>query len=626
MIRRFCAILFLIPSTLYAATLPTVNVSAKRLLKLPFEERVDVVFKEAEQPHSLRDMFNEQSSVNLKQSGPLGSQTSVFIRGGNSDHTRVMVDGMRVNDPTTNSYDAGGFLPQTFDTAILSKGAQSQMGADAMSGALAFTLDKGEDAFKHTFQTSVGSYGTQSGAYRLKGGYKRAHGNINLAGLKSQGFVVKPPALRTTSRDHLTNKSQAFSFHSRLDGNLTDRTTLTLFNRAENNLHYFGKKTSNTSTSNTFWRGQRQKSQHVLKLNHEHDLFQGKLIHSFMVGRYETMNKDRNVFAPEKPEEPATKNHGKRDLLAYRPVLNREHTKVETAFEYEEDSLDAFNLGSITMKTAGAKARTLSAMASPQHRFILPHNQAFTAFGTLRHDRHSMFGETHNYRYGGTYELPTKTELSASYGTAYKAPALYQLFVNNNYTQANPKLRPERTRSIQYGIAQPLPFGFRVEVTYFKNRLQNLIEITPLSSEKWSSANTNRAKISGFESAIKWSRGCWKTILSHTYLYTQDSTTKLPLFRRPKNVMTFGVHYHEGDWKVGMHGSYQTRPVDIDPVTYNRVRGKPVKTLDAYGAYQINKRIEAQLKLENMFGYRNEDPLGYQKTGFAIYGGVKVEI
>jgi|GEM_PF-4184884 len=617
------------------ATLPKVSIRASSLGAFSTKTTIDLNKKTLEQPKTLKDALNEQSSVNFSQMGGLGSPSTISVRGGNPNHTRVMVNGMRVNDPSSpdGAFNTAGVLPQSFDRVTLEKGAQTAYGTDALAGALTAELNKGEGDFHHTAQAMAGSYGAQMGSYRIKGQYNRFHANAGFAGLKTQGFVTKPPYLRQFPRDNLKDKSQTVNFNSRLDGDVGERTILTLFNRYEDASNFFG----NTFETNPFWRADGKKSQHVMRLNHSHDVSvfeekKGQMTHSLVVGHYETSSKNRNAFAPFGN---GYQYDGQRTLFAYRPEGGGDAFKIKGAFEYEEDRLKAYILGITRDRISKEKSHTIGAMVAPSYRFNLPNSQAFTVSGSLRRDHHSSFKGITTYSYSGVYESPVKTEISASYATAYKAPSLVQLFPIGGASVANPLLRPERASNIQYGIAQPFLEMFRAEVVYFKSNIRQLITSESLPLTKWTYVNRSRAKMSGIESSLKWKRNGLGAFVSHTYVYTQDCSLGKSLKKRPRNVISTGISYDRDPWKAGVNWVYKGKGYDADPVASQKgdplasqkiIRGKPAKTVDAYASYQVNKNVNALLRIENLFNYRNEDPLGYEKSGFGIYGGVKVEI
>src|SRR6202050_5408653 len=122
----------------------------------------------AKQQQTLPDVLADAPGLNVLQSGGPGGQTSVFMRGTDSNHVKVLVDGIDVSDPSspTGTFDFGQFLTQDIDRIEILRGPQSGLyGSDAIGGVINVITKSGSGPAQFTADASGGSFDTfnQSG-------------------------------------------------------------------------------------------------------------------------------------------------------------------------------------------------------------------------------------------------------------------------------------------------------------------------------------------------------------------------------------------------------------------------------------------------------------------------------
>jgi vitamin B12 transporter len=162
----------------------------------------------------------------------------------------------------------------------------------------------------------------------------------------------------------------------------------------------------------------------------------------------------------------------------------------------------------------------------------------------VREDATTVAGDAVTWRFGGVFDLPELlSHLKASYGTGFRAPALYDRYGIDSYGyMGNPKLRPEYSRGYELGLTTDLPIGpqpdsMSVTSTYFNNRIHDLIEIEYAADYLSSSpVNIDRARTQGLEESITLRLAHWlQADLGYTYTDARDLVTGGQLLRRPCN-------------------------------------------------------------------------------------------
>ncbi len=114
-------------------------------------------------PGSLVDALRTVPGLDITETGGPGSTTIVRLRGANTGQTLVMIDGIRINDPTAASgdFDFSMLAPSTIDHIEVLKGPQSALyGSDAIGGVINIITTKGTGPAQFNVRTEGGSYGT----------------------------------------------------------------------------------------------------------------------------------------------------------------------------------------------------------------------------------------------------------------------------------------------------------------------------------------------------------------------------------------------------------------------------------------------------------------------------------
>jgi vitamin B12 transporter len=154
---------------------------------------------EREQRRTVPDALSAVPGLNIVQTGGPGGQTSVFMRGTNSNHVKVLIDGIDVSDSSNpnRSFDFGQLTTADIERIEVLRGPQSGLyGADALGGVISIITKRGEGPPKFTAMVEGGSQGTLNETVSLSGALSRFDYAFNVSHLKPSSRRAMEPASR----------------------------------------------------------------------------------------------------------------------------------------------------------------------------------------------------------------------------------------------------------------------------------------------------------------------------------------------------------------------------------------------------------------------------------------------
>jgi len=600
---------------------------------------------ESQQYRTVPDALEAVPGLNVVQTGGPGGQTSVFIRGTNSNHVKVLIDGIDVTDPSNpnQSYDFGQLLTGDIERIEILRGPQSGLyGSDAIGGVISITTKGGSGPFKMTISADGGSYGTFNQRVGISGSQDNFNYMFNVLHFSSTSVPVTPLNELAPGEQRNNDYYNNWTYSTKLGANLTDNFAVNVVGRyTDSTLLYTGEDyvdffppapeaLQDTQVDHQFYG----------RVEGVWSLFDGRFKNFFGVNYTNSwnLNIDPNPDSANAPPAvaPPTTNLGQRTQVDYRgeaQVLPGQtlvfglEGKRETLWT---NSTGAFDSAGVYMPTTTSaamddKAGWVELRSAFADRFFVTSN--------VRYDDYDSFGGHTTFRIAPSYVVPwTDTQLKASYGTGFKAPTLTELYVNNPsfLVVGNPNLLPESSKGYDAGFEQPfLHDRLRVGATYFHNDITNLIEGTtdPVTFVS-TYVNVGEATTQGAEVfAALAATSAVNLRVDYTYTEAKDDSTGLELLRRPQNKASFTAN-----WRATDRLTVTGQVVYVGPwLDYNRPGTAelmaPGYTLVNLAAnYAITDRITAFARINNLLNQQYEDPLGFMRPGFGIYGGFSVQV
>jgi vitamin B12 transporter len=581
-----------------------------------------------DQEISVADIVARTPGVTLARNGGPGQPTSLFIRGADSGQTLVLIDGVKVNDPSdpNSGYDFANLDVGDVARIEILRGPQSTLyGSEAIGGVVNIVTAEPTAAFQGDIQAEGGSYGTAYVRAGLGGKADRFDWRVAAWYHSTDGVSAFDKTFGGTGVDpfHTAGASGRFTYALTPDLRLDERAYFT-WSRTE--FDGFDTPTFSFGNDNEFGRIRQVVDYTGLNAS----LFDGRLKNR-LAFEYSSLNRQY-----EDPSQPGSK-FTFLDTGAATTVEDEAVFAIAPGYQAvfgaqsARSTIDTASPPFAPRFTAGA---TLTSGYGQLTGDVLP-NLTLTAGG--RYDDHTTFGGHATGQASLAWRLNGgDTILRASFGQGFKAPSLFQLYSEFG----NLTLRPEEANGWDAGIEQRFLRGrIDLQATYFGRETRDLIDFVSCFGITTGACagntvggfydNIARASAQGLEVQASW-RATDRLTLTGNYTYDHDvdrspgsPTRGLQLARRPRNTANLAVSYL---WPVGLTTAVAARYADrsYDDAA-NTIPLQSYVLWDVRASYPIGRGLEVYGRIENLTDKHYETTYQYGTLGRAAYAGVRYQ-
>jgi vitamin B12 transporter len=568
----------------------------------------------------LPDVLQSVPGINVVQANGPGGLTAVYTRGTNPNHTKVLLDGVDVSDPSSvdRSFDFSQLLALNLQRVEVLRGPQSGLyGADALGGAIVIYTKEGQKG-PPVVQGLVeaGSFGTLNEAVGAGGSVDNVTYSVNGAHMYVGHTPVTPIEILEPGVPRNDNTYEASTTSAKFGIDLSRDVTVNLAGTYLNaDLAYTGDHyDANFNARPDAVRS----TQHTEMLAGRAEVvvrsFDGRVFTYFGANG---LDNSRDYTSPT--TGPAS-YYGNREKYDWRTVVGvAPGTLVTVGADWQKEYYS----------TAGFAASEEDAGGYFQLQTEPIHNLFLT--GNVRGDSDQTFGEAITWRFSSAYVFDqTGTKLKANIGTAFKAPSLDDRFHNypDFFFFANPNLRPEESLGWDAGFEQPLFNGkAQFGAVYFSNDITNLIQSGPIPGQfAYTLFNIGQAKTQGVEAFVSADlTDRLRVRLDYTFTDAIDEITGLELLHRPRNKFTAIAGWRPIN-PLLLTGSvlYVGETADNDRVTFNRITLPGYTVLRVAAEYELNSNMTLFGRIDNLTDTHYQNPAGFDATGIGVFGGVKL--
>jgi len=607
------------------------------------------------QPSAAADAVRFLPGAVVNDAGQRGGLTSLFVRGGESNYNKVIVDGVTVNEPG-GTFDFGTLPLAQGDRMEFVRGTQSTLyGSDAMTSVMQFWTRTGSTPTPELqFGADGGNFGTASGHASVAG----AHGpfdynlfgdqfNTNGAGLNdaySDSLEGANVGATLNDRVSLRARFRHSNSHTGLPGewNFNGYDPLVPANGTSAPLLPLPPNLDDWSQLNSLLgsveltvaapRGWQHRLTTFDYLYRYHDLNPGDASRVDLFG-------DPIDFPSHEVD------HINRAGLEYQGDYS-ERAWAHTTFGYRLENENGF-VGDLDYGAQNHGQRLNQDIFLEQDLTL--GRLGIIVGGRFVHD--SAYGNTGVPRVALTWQLLRGNDrfsgprLRFSYATGFKEPRLEETFNGlpgpDPFNIPNPSLKPERVRSFEAGFAQNF-FNHKYELTatyfnsLFRDQINYLISNTP-PDFPGQYVNVNEAFAQGMEAVVR-ARLNSRFLLNTSYTYTSSQylgnpspyaqvyDPGRPLLRRPKHSAATMLSYLGMRWGANLSGSFVGSRADSDFYGFGITHAAGYVRADLGGWYAVHPRITLYLDVANALDRRYNEVVGYRALPVNFRAGMRFRI
>lgn len=524
---------------------------------------------------TLVEVLQTLGGVETASNGGFGQPSSVFMRGANSSHTLILVDGMRIGSATLGTTALENIpISQVERIEVVPGQLSSLYGSDAIGGVIQIFTRSGKYAPATSVTAGAGTYGTGS----VSGGVNRTvHDtdfSLNFGYLESKGFdATKPTApfgQHNPDRDRYRNANVSGKIGQRLDAR--NELGLTVF-QSDGRTHFDSGPTTDDLNHQTLSAFSLHSSNQIT------DSWQSLVRAGESRDKSSTTGAFPSFFGTRQPQftwqnniklDPGTAIAGAEYLA--------QHVTSDSAFAQNHRTIKSAFVGYVG--------------TYEKHDWQT----------NIRRDDNSQFGNHTTGLVGYAYRPTSELRLRVGAGTAFKAPTFNDLYAIDPtfFFIPNPDLRPERSRSREAGLNYQAGTN-RFSATYFENRISDLVvlvtdPVTFVSTPQ----NLNRARIKGKELSYQGFLGGLQSNAQVTLQDPVDEETGKMLPRRAKQYGSVAVGNATGRWRLGVE-------VTASGARFDSANEDPAKKMHGYAlvnliaSYPLARDWSVRARWNNVF-------------------------
>lgn len=571
----------------------------------------------------LSDILRTVPGFAINQSGGIGTQTQVRVRGAEANHVLVLRDGVRLNDATGNDEFLFNYaLLDNIERIEVIRGPQSTIwGTDALGAVINIISKQADEKNLHT-ELEYGSFNSLKAA--VTGGYARNNWRLNggITGVDSGGSNI---ALQGRENDGYENLTARFS----LDNDWTETISSTVrFSHSDAMNEYDGTDSMVTGlpVDADLWTERHMTTAMAqFRIKPDNGRWHSRFDYQFS----DTEGENFSLFGRD--SRTSAETHEVKLLNSWR-LGSQQNDRLNILLDHR--SIDFTQAGTATQYGDPNQSQSydVTGVAIELQGQI---NEQFNWQASARHDDFSAFEDVSNFQLAGRYQISEQQRLRATLGSGSKAPSFIERF---GYFPAqfvgNPDLKPEQSRS--YELAYEIDYrGHQWAFIYFNQDLTD--EIDGYVYDVDAGAFTGQNKINDSERKgveVSW-LGQWTPQLSSrlNYTYTDASETDasgqaLTEVRRPKHITSLTLNYDFADQRGRLYSTIHHQSSQLDnffsPSTFltEKVRLDGFTTVSFNVSWAFTEKTRGYIRADNVFDENYQEVYGYGRPGAGFYVGL----
>jgi vitamin B12 transporter len=537
---------------------------------------------------TLVEVLQSLGGVEIASNGGFGQPSSVFMRGANSNHTLVLVDGMRMNSATAGTTALENIPLSQIERIEVVPGQMSGLyGSDAIGGVIQIFTKSGKYSQGTTVAAGTGSYGSRAASAGINRAYDATDFSINAGYFDTAGFDATKPTIpfgqHNPDRDGYRNTNVSAKIAQHLDPN--NEIGLTAFQ--SDGFTHFDEGPATDDVNHQIL------SAYSLYSRNRFDAWESTLRVGESTDDSSVSGAIPGFFRTRQPQATWQNNFTLPVGTAIAGIEYLEqHVTSDTAYTQTYRNIKS------------AFAGYLGELG----------DHAWQA--NVRQDDNSQFGNHTTGLLGYAFRVSSDLRLRVGAGTAFKAPTFNDLYFPGF---SNPDLRPERSRSKEAGVNYRLGDN-RFSATYFDNRITDLIVLDPTFTPQ----NLGKARIRGTELGYDGSFGGIRVSAQATLQNPIDEDTGLLLPRRAREHGNLAMSKTAGSWTLSAEVVGSSARFDqAGEAEGTRMHGYGLLNLTAI--YALDREWSIRARWNNVFDRQYELAQNFNTPGSNVFVSVQYQ-
>jgi vitamin B12 transporter len=581
-----------------AARLEVIEVTASRvaetadasLAEVSVLTRADI---EASGAPDLLELLRLEAGVDVARTGGPGAQTSVFLRGTNSNHVLVLIDGVRVASANTGAFAFENLPLEAIERIEIVRGPRaSYWGSDAIGGVIQVFTRR---LHGPSIAASYGSYRSADGSVGLGAASEQADFTLQLGARHVGGFSATNPGVCTGANDPYciyNPDPNGFQNHDLVAAGAYRMGTQTL-----------SASVFRSVGTQSFDNGAEDGISHTL------DQALGVTLQGALGATWQ-----QRLSLGSAREDLDTPAFGSA-FRSTREQLSWTHEFAPSVTQHLVAGFDYLHERGVSEDRTGYGAPyDVARHEGGVFAGYQTQRDALDGEIAARYDHYDSFGGAWSGQAAIGWQAAAGVRLTASLGNAFRAPSLSELYSPGygGYYAGNPDLRPERSRTAELGVDWRIAAAQRFSAHAFATRVHDLIDFSGGST--FQAINVERAAIDGIDLEHRWYPGAFSLTTEVTVQNPRNLDRDAQLLRRPRRKLASVLERAFGDaWTGGVEFFASSRRDDVGA---HRLPGYGLVNLRL--SYRPSPTWRVSLRLENLTDRFYELAHGYNTPGRSV--------
>ncbi|MCW9030526.1 MAG: TonB-dependent receptor [Gammaproteobacteria bacterium] len=507
---------------------------------------------------AVSDLLRIHAGIDIARSGGQGQQTSIFIRGTESNHTLVLLDGVKINPGTLGVPAIQNIDLNMVERIELVKGPRSTLyGSDAIGGVINIITRKGTEGSQYKIKAGYGSYNTKTLGFSAHNKVDDRAAGISVNTTKTDGYAI--------------------------------RTTSPIKRGYENiNIHLYGKKKigkADVKIAHWLSNGKTEYldfSLNPVDQNYENATTSIDITSSFADNWLSKVKISRSL-------DEIIQNHSadfaktQRDVLDWQNDIQLSENQLVTAGIYlsNENARASVFGSSFNVDTQVSALFVQDDIQIGQHHII----------AGIRYTNHETFDNHNTGSLDYSWQLTKPLRITLGIATGFRSPDSTERFSG---TSANPNLLPEESINKEMGVHYDISKQQKLRLSHFQNDITNLIEYDGGTTTM---QNISEAQISGTEIEYQFKSDSWAFSAGAVLQRPENKATGIILSRRSEASYTLGINHYKNNFNIGLDILHAG---ERDNSAYDSIKLKSYTLANMNTKYQATKHLSINARIENL--------------------------